>query len=343
MSNGSFRRALLDVDRELAGVPLARARDIRAAVAGRRRRRVAWHVASLAAAAAIAVVAVWFTRSREPDRQLVAGFEITGRPASWQLHGDAVDVLAPVLELDVPGFGRLVARRGARIARISGGVRVVRGHVDVDVHRRMRGLAPALVQVSHGTIVVLGTRFTIDQAEAGGRVVLHDGRIRFDAGSRSVALAPGFALAWPLAPQLAARSSEPATAAAPPPAAPPSRPRPRAKASLETPAPSPSPAPEEAPPAAPDVDKLIAEVASLRAQRQFEAAAALLERALTVDLPPVAFERLSYELGDIATYQLGDVDRACVLWRSHRTRFPQGRYTDEVAAATRRLGCEGTP
>jgi hypothetical protein len=68
----------------------------------------------------------------------------------------------------------------------------------------------------------------------------------------------------------------------------------------------------------------------------------MLERALADPYPTATLERLSYELGDIRTYQLADPQRACRHWQSHRARFPQGRYTDEVAAAVRRLGCEET-
>src|SRR5690606_767669 len=89
-----------------------------------------------------------------------------------------------------------------------------------------------------------------------------------------------------------------------------------------------------------DVDRMIAEVTNLRVRRRFADAAALLERTLAADLPAATLERLSYELGDILTYQLADSALACSHWHSHRSRFPQGRYTDEVSAAVRRLGCE---
>jgi hypothetical protein len=96
-------------------------------------------------------------------------------------------------------------------------------------------------------------------------------------------------------------------------------------------------------PPALDIDRVIVDVANLRARRRFADAASLLERTLTAGLPPATFERLSYELGEIQTYQLTGSDRACRHWRSHRARFPQGRYTNEIDAAVRRLHCEGTP
>ncbi|HEY5924720.1 MAG TPA: hypothetical protein VIV11_23735, partial [Kofleriaceae bacterium] len=113
----------------------------------------------------------------------------------------------------------------------------------------------------------------------------------------------------------------------------PSPPQPSAsQASASQPAPSPEL----------DVDRVIAELANLRARRRFADAATLLEQTLETELPIATLERLSYELGDIRSHQLADPGRACRHWQSHRARFPQGRYTAEVAAAVRRLGCEET-
>ena len=194
MSKGSFRRALLELDRELASVPYSGERDVRTFVSSK--RRIAWRLPALALAAAVAVLL--FMRSRDHEPAQVAGFTIDAPESSWQMHGSDVEVLARNLDLDAPGFGRVVAHHGARVARIDGGIHVVRGRVDIDVTHRPGGAAPALVRVSHGTIAVLGTRFTIEQTEHGGHVVLHEGQIRFDAGDRSVVLAPGSSLTWPL-------------------------------------------------------------------------------------------------------------------------------------------------
>src|SRR5262245_54245516 len=209
MSNGSFRSAMLDADRELAHVPAPR--EIRAALVARRRLR--WRLPALAFAVAVAIAAIVIYRGRthEPERELVAGFALPAEPTAWQVRGNVIEVLAPSLELDVPGFGQLVARRGTRVERITGGVHVWLGHVDVDVVHRPSYLMPAIVRVSHGTISVLGTRFTIDQSDTGGHVGLHEGKIQFDGSSRRVTLAPGFSLTWPLA----------AIAVAPAPAVPP--------------------------------------------------------------------------------------------------------------------------
>jgi hypothetical protein len=348
MSKGSFRRALLDVDQQLASVPFAG--DVRSIVSAR--RRVAWRLPALALAVALVMLLV--VRMRDHERPLVAGFAIDAPESSWQTRGNEVEVRSTSLELDLPGFGHLVAARGARVEAMAGGVHVVSGRVELDVIHRPRGAAPALVRVSHGTIAVLGTRFTIEQLDDGGRVVLHEGRIRFDAPDRSVVLQAGSSLTWPLTTT---------TPSAPPPitAAAPAMPSPRTESApakhanvapvesrtppVTTPPPTttaPATASVPAPAAALDVDRVITDVANLRARGRFADAAALLEPTLTEPLPPATLERLSYELGDIATYQLADPQRACRHWQSHRARFPQGRYTHEVEAAVRRLACEGT-
>ena len=107
---------------------------------------------------------------------------------------------------------------------------------------------------------------------------------------------------------------------------------------------APAPAPLAAAPASPEleVDRILADLSRLRARRRFADAAAMLEQALASGLPSTTLERLSYELGDIRTHQLADPEHACRHWQSHRARFPQGRYTDEVAAAVRRLRCQET-
>ena len=364
MSNGNFRRALLELDRELANVPFTGERDVRTLV--RSRRRIPWRLPALALTAAIALLVFIRVRDREPVH--VAGFTIDAPPSSWETHGDDVEVMAQKLDLDVPGFGRVVAQHGARVARVDGGIRVERGHVDVDVTHRPTGAAPALVRVSHGTIAVLGTRFTIEQSEHGGHVVLHEGRIRFESGGRSVILTPGSSLTWPLAP--IASTATPSSPGEPaPPArvdAEPSMEPVRKETALPSSTPSPSTLPPStlppstlppstlppstSPPSTPsapqspavNIDRVLADLANLRARRRFVDAAALLEQALTAELPIATAERLSYELGDIRTYQLADTARACRHWQSHRARFPQGRYSAEVAAAVRRLGCEET-
>jgi hypothetical protein len=361
MSNGNFRRALLDADRELASVAFAGDRNVRSLVAAR--RSMPWRVPALALAVAIVILLLMRARDREPA--VAVGFKIDAPASSWQTRGDEIEVLAPTLAVDVPGFGHIVAERGARVVPIDGGIHVVGGHVDVDVIHRPAGIAPALVRVSHGTIAVLGTRFTIEQSAHGGRVVLHEGRIRFDAGGRSVVLLAGASLTWPLEqivnadtplPQRATSQeiavapmqgdAEPAlpTEVTPRKAAhldaePPAEVAPRTAGHVDA---EPSVIEPTGPTKSIDVDRVITELKNLRARRRFADAVGLLERTLSAELPAETLERLSYELGDIQTYQLASPERACRHWHLHRARFPQGRYTVEVDAAVRRLGCKET-
>jgi hypothetical protein len=331
MSKGNFQHALTELDRELANVP-APTRMPAATT-----RRIPWRLPALALAVAIAVLVIVRLRGHDEPAQ-VAGFRVDAPATSYAVNDDTIEVHAPRLELDLPGFGHIAADDGAQIARVDGGIRVVRGHVDVAVIHRPAGAAPALVRVSHGTIAVLGTRFTIEQSAQGGRVILHEGRIRFDAGDRSVTLEPGGSLAWPLE-QIATRAPAPLPVQTPPPPPPPARTKTAAPSSLvEEPVAEPAPQPE-----AIDVDRALAELGNLRARRRFSEAVALLERTLATPLPAATHERLGYELGAILTYQLADRARACRHWQAYRAQFPQGRYTDEVAAAVRRLSCEETP
>jgi hypothetical protein len=337
MSKGNFQHALTELDRELANVPAP------SRMPAATNRRIPWKLPALAIAVAIAVVVVVRLRGHdEPAR--VAGFRVDAPAASYAVTNDTIEVHAPRLELDLPGFGHIAADEGAQIARVDGGIRVVRGHVDVAVIHRPAGAAPALVRVSHGTIAVLGTRFTIEQSAQGGRVVLHEGRIRFDAGNRSVTLEPGGSLAWPLE-QIATRAPAPPPAQTSPAPPPPARTKTAAPSPIAEEPVMPEPAPE-----AIDVDRVLAELGNLRARRRFSEAVALLERTLAMraqngatPLPAATHERLGYELGAILTYQLADRARACRHWQVYRAQFPQGRYTDEVAAAVRRLSCEETP
>src|SRR5262245_51169732 len=101
MPKSSFRRALLEVDRELARVPSSGERDVRALFA--RRRRIPWRLPAFALAAALAVLLFMRAGARPPAH--VAGFVIDAPASSVEIHDDVVDVLATSLELDVPDFG----------------------------------------------------------------------------------------------------------------------------------------------------------------------------------------------------------------------------------------------
>jgi transmembrane sensor len=214
------------------------------------------------------------------------------------------------------------------LRRETGGVRVVRGRMNISVARRAPGSAPVSVYVSHGAIEVMGTAFTITQGASGGSVVLHEGSIRFrSADHAAVTLRPGEALAWPL-PAAAETAVPPAPAAeaAPAPSA--------ASASSSSTTPS-APKPSAS---ARSSEELLDYVEELRSRRQFEAAARELSRGLGSQ-PASTRERLSFELGSLLTHQIRDARRACAHWARHERQFHGGTYRDQVKSAQRALDC----
>ena len=52
---------------------------------------------------------------------------------------------------------------------------------------------------------------------------------------------------------------------------------------------------------------------------------------------------MSFEHGSMLTYQLRARTRACAHWRQHLSRFPAGRYTQEVGRAMAYLHCFEQP
>ncbi len=363
MSKGSFQRALAETDRVLSTVPMSSARDreIRASLSGstrgrRSRAAPALAIVPVGIAVAVVIVAVIVTRGGgatpgDHGPVPIAGFTIHGETSSSRIGPGAgeLEVLAPTLVLDVEGFGRVIADRGALVARAGQGVRVLRGRVVVEVAHREPGRTPAIVEVSHGTIAVLGTRFTIDQREDGGRVELHEGRIRFEAPGYTTTLAPGESLTWPVTLRRAAPIAPSGPPAPTESILPPSPPVPPASVSTTGSGSGVDPPPRnratttKARPGTTDdldVDAMLAQLASLRERGQFAESASLLRRVLGDELPAEARERLSYELGELLTHQLAQHAEACRHWRTHRAEFSNGRYVDEVETAWRRLACK---
>jgi len=234
------------------------------------------------------------------------------------------------------GLGPLTLRRERT------GLRVVRGVVEVRVQKRAAGSPPARVLISDGTIEVLGTRFTVSQRADGGQVALYEGLIEFTSPDGRVwRLEPGDMLAWPL------DEGDGAGAGAPGTDSPVRRIRPEAPlrvlppAGRHAPPPDPSlepPAPSVAEVEA-DLQPLLQQIAVLRSRGLYEQAARTLEQALHESYAPATLERVSFELGSILTYHLGDAERACTHWRAHRARYPAGRYDREVHLGETRLGC----
>ncbi len=309
-------------------------------------RRAPWagRALALAGVAALAALAtVVALQVSDSDEQTPAGViaeapvpqpagqpEQVAEPAPGPAPAAAEErVLAAGTTWQTPERVTVVSQSRAVVARAPEGLRVVEGAAHFDVDTRAADEADVVVAVSHGLIQVLGTEFTVVQRDGGGEVTLHEGRIRFThEDGTQVVMAPGDTVTWPRAEAEAEAEWEVETEVA-----------------EVLPAPIPVPAPQRQvapkPRAAPvDVPALISRVETLRQQGRFEEAVGSLQGTLSGPLPDETHERLSYELGDILTFQLRDRARGCEVWSRHVARFGNsGRYAGAVKSAQRALGC----
>ncbi|MEX1363428.1 MAG: FecR domain-containing protein [Nannocystaceae bacterium] len=267
--------------------------------------------------------------------------------------------------MTVQTWERVVLQRGQEQA-----LRLVEGMALFDVTTVEPGQDRVRIEVSHGVIEVLGTRFAIEQGARGGHVDLFEGGIRFVGlqGERAE-ISPGERHAWgdavvaevavvpepPVgragatgrnstqdheqdeadAESASGRGSEPRVDAEG------SARRRRARR-----AESPTAVAEEPPPegSTDEATAVIEQVSRMRSQGRYVDAAAVLRRALDGRRwDRRTAQVLSYELGEIVERHLGDPDRACVHWAAHAARFPGGRYDAAVKAARQRLGCAPEP
>ena len=199
------------------------------------------------------------------------------------------------------------------------------GQAMFDVRPVVPGEASVRVVVSHGTIEVLGTRFTVDQTDEGGTVDLFEGHIRFrhSSGGDWVDIAPGQRFGW------GSRKEQ----------APPPEVVGDAEEEIITIEDEP---PDtrvgrgvDATPRKPDADVVIARVTALRGAGRYRQASAVLRKALRHKWDGRTGQVLSYELGQILEHHRDDLAVACRHWRRHQARYPQGRYARAVADSLR--------
>ena len=296
------------------------------------------------------------TRAQAPDRTALGMFTVQGQGCRLQgQEGSTVldgscRLVSP--KLTVHTWERVVLQR-------DGGVRLVEGTALFDVETVPVGEQPVRIHVSHGTIDVLGTRFTIEQEADGGFVDLFEGKIRFTSLQGEVVdIAPGQRHAWGTiaVPSVAVRGhSAAASRGVQTPEAPPTEPE-------AVPA-EPEPAPEttarkrvssgtstrsrrdaKARGTTEEAALIIDEVARLRANGDYARAASVLRRAeQSRRWDSRTAQVLSYELGEILGRHLHDATAACAHWAEHASRFPRGRYARAVASARERLHCDDAP
>lgn len=197
-------------------------------------------------------------------------------------------------------------------------LKVVRGRVRFSVTRRMTATDRLEIHVRGGTIIVVGTAFTVEQSDSEGSVRLEHGTIRFvwDDHEEQV-LAPGESLSWPRRKP----TPEPAQTPAPVPEAPPEQQpgkHPRVDTKLEA-----------------NVEQVMQRQFQLRAQRRYPEAMDVLrgaasDKAYTKNQR----ERFDYELGVLI--QNHEPSKACAHWKHHRDAF-QSRRADVLKALE---GCQ---
>ncbi|MCP3097788.1 FecR family protein [Myxococcus sp. K15C18031901] len=334
MAPRDFRAELRREDplrREQGLPPAARARvwsrlrDSREPKPAWHRRPVSWGLA----ASVMALVLVVFSM-RAPSARALGGLEVARASADLVAREDATEVVIQGGEADLLDSARGITLRNQGplvVRREPSGVRLVRGRAEFSVSHREPGALPAVVLVSGGAIEVMGTRFTVEERGAGGAVTLHEGVIAFRRlGGEVVPVRVGETLAWPV---VEAALHEPAP------------PEPVQPLPLATPDPKVAVSRVPATPArAPSAEDVLRELEVLRGRREFEQAARYLEEAMRKQ-PVATRERLSFELGSLLTYQLGDAQRACSHWARHEQQFRRGRYAEAVQRARATLSCEG--
>jgi transmembrane sensor len=325
MTRPDFRAALERADLAIGRVALSPEADLRIRhrlqeQRAPKARRWLLPTVAMSACAALALV-FWFRPSPRLSRLLV-----THASTDFVAHveGEQLRIDRGSARLFDAAWGVTLDNRGPLVLRVAAeGVRIERGQVEVGVDKRRAGAPPARVFVSHGTIAVMGTHFTIEQNEDAGRVALHDGAITFTRlDGATLSVRPGETVEWPL------RAPEPALVPAP-----------------QRVAPVPVRSPASVRPAAEhfDLDQVLERVASLRSRGRYEEGVEQLASALSHEPSAATKERLSFELGSLLTYQLHDAKRACAHWAAHRRAYERGRYDAEVHTATQHLACESTP
>ncbi len=250
-------------------------------------------------------------------------------------RGGAEDVRLASGEHYVVGAAELVAVTPSLLHRDGDQLAIRAGEVQVTVEPRRAGQQPVRIAVSHGTLEVVGTRFTIRQRVDGGTVEVHDGVVRFLSDRVTREVAAGESLEWPVKLAAASPTLVPEATVAEPPAEPTSVP--------PNPAKKQRPRPTRAEPAVireTDAAWLLEEVDLLRSRREYGEAVRLLDKGLAGIVSARTRERFSFELGSILTYQQGDSTRACRQWKAHEAAFPGGRYAAEVQSAMEKAGCD---
>lgn len=207
---------------------------------------------------------------------------------------------------------RVVMKPGT-ILRRGKTLRLARGRGRFEVKPRVRA-EPFRLAVSAGVITVLGTVFEVEQGDEAGRVDLTSGSIRFDWNDdrQSQTLSPGESLEWGRA-----EEPPPSDEVEPPPA---KRKAKRKRGAVEIKR---------------DLGEALAHVYSLRSQKRYDEAIAVLEETLSEgDFNRSGRAKLSFEIGTLLQLKGAPMKKRCAHWKRHQRRYPG---SDQAEAVSREL------
>ncbi len=317
--------ALTPREQELLWRALCARRSTRPFARGRS-WRLAFSLAAMAAGVAgVISISVWLATHEAPERDL----RILSGQRCVVLSPSSLVVRAECAERPELSFGRARVRvaGGGRLSFTRDRVRVQQGSVSFAVEPAP---APFVVEVSDGEILVVGTRFLVEQGPRGGSVRVEEGVVRFLWSNTQppVTLAAGQSLGWPeAAPRLPDAPATPEVSAA----ATPHHTGMKA-ASVKDPGPTAVPRPAREPeevatrvrsPVSPThPDAIMRRLFQLRSQGAYDRAIELLRAACDdPTLAPAQRARLSVELGVLLAQHRGR-QAACDHWRAHLRLYP---------------------
>ncbi len=307
-----LRRGAKEVFAKLAGAELsaqesaAHWRRLRAMVDRQPPPRVAWTAGGVAVAAALAAVIVTVGRVGDaPWARLAAPADCD----ELSITVDAIEVpgVCQTAVTVALGEDRVVLEPATRLVREATRMRLVMGRGAFAVAPRPPDVEPFALAVSHGRVVVLGTRFVAAQGIDSGEVELLAGAIAFHWQDGVVdTLQPGARLRWPR------------TASEPPREAPQGRTQPGSPAEGAQPL---TPGLRHPSSAKLDMQQLLRDLLQLQRGHRYDDAIALLRDV--VDGPRVTEQQrkqLSVELGILLRLH-ADAAEACRHWELHAARF----------------------
>jgi hypothetical protein len=279
--------------------------------------RIAW---GSAAVLTVIVTVLFLTResSTKNGWRVLSGTAcVHGLPNAAQIRPECSE--APVLEL---GRARVTVAAGSLLVHTERGVRVERGHAVFKV-KHVPTESAYEVRVSDGTIVVVGTRFTVEQGPQGGSVAVEEGavEIHWDNGNTSpTRVAAGQEAHWPhsrsgaLAPDTAELSHH---------GLPPDLPAGPSPQSIE-----PSQLSKER-----DAKVVLRHLFQLLSQHRYDEAEALLgEASADRNFTVLQRERFGFELGSLLNEE-GKTAAACAHWRDHLAKYPDSPRADFIRQA----------